>query len=203
MTTLRLDHVLNVGLSALLLAGCGSQIGMPHDAMGNIPTAQSIAPTRTIRSADFSLRDEVLSGTYSSMCAHSKVEFVANGRAIGPIKGTFLAYGTWKVGPNVWQFQERFKIKSSRLRGGTLDGSVLGTDAGGKSTCEAFRDKPLFYFAHHEEGKMRAVIRHDHFSRVFLEQFEEGVRVGPRLYFRVAETATPSPRPTLLRTLSG
>jgi hypothetical protein len=178
MITLRLDHVLNVGLSTLFLTGCGAQIGPRAVPMGLASTPQSVSPPATLQSADFSLKGEVLSGTYSSTCAHSKLEFVANGRAIGPVKGTFFAYGTWKVGPYEWQFQERFKIKS---RTATLGGSVLGTDPGGRSTCLYFRDRPLIYFAHHEEGRMRAVIGHDHFSRVFLEQFEAGVRGGVRL----------------------
>ncbi len=170
MITLRLDHVLNVGLSAVLLSGCGGRIGMPAAPMQRSATR----PMSSLKPS-FSLKDEILSGSYSSMCARSKLEFVANGRAIGPIKGTFLAYGTWKVGPNEWQFQEQFKIKS---RTATIEGSVLGTEAGGKSTCEDFKDRPLFYFAHHQEGRVRAVIGHEHFSRVFLEQFQHGVRAG-------------------------
>ncbi|MBV8498569.1 MAG: hypothetical protein JO003_04885 [Candidatus Eremiobacteraeota bacterium] len=177
MITLRLDHVLNVAICTLLFAGCSGQIGTPVVPAG-LTVGQSARGAPPPRNAAFSLKDEVLSGTYSGMCSHSKFEFVANGRAIGPVKGTFLAYGSWKVGPNEWQFQERFKIKSRTER---LDGSVLGTEAGGRSTCAAFRDKPLFYFAHHEEGRMRSAIGHDHFSRVFLEQFEAGVRIGARL----------------------
>jgi len=178
MITLRLDHVLNVGLSTLLLAGCGGQLGAPAAPTGLAAARPSAGRAASWPRSNASLRDEVLSGTYSGTCTHRDFDFVAEGRAIGPIKGTFLAYGTWKVGPNEWQFQEHFKIKSRRT---TLGGSVVGTEAGGKSTCEEFRDKPLFYFAHHEEGRVRAVIGHQRFSRVFLEQFENRVRNGGSL----------------------
>lgn len=173
MIALRLDHVLNVGLSTLLLAGCGGQVRITPAQASLTPAQRPIG--RPVSLPGISLQDEVLTGTYSSTCAHSKLDFVADGRAVGPIKGTFLAYGTWKVGPNEWQFHEQFKIKSRKM---ALEGAVLGTKAGGRSTCQDFKDKPLFYFARHEQGRVRAVIRHERLSRVFLEQFERGVRVG-------------------------
>jgi len=176
MITLRLDHVLYVVVSTLFLAGCSGQIGAPVAPTNLTAPGLSLARPESRPEPTFTLQNEILSGTYSSMCAHSKLEFVGEGKAIGPIKGTFLAYGSWKVGPNVWQFQERFTIKS-RMK--NFIGSVLGTEPGGRSTCEDFKGKPLFYFAHHEEGRVRAVIGHDHFSRVFLEQFEHGLRGGP------------------------
>jgi hypothetical protein len=171
MITLRFDHVLNVGLSLLLLTGCGGQMGMAPAAAALTPAGQSIGRPAPWPKTDVSLQDEVLSGTYTSTCERTRLVFVASGRAIGPMKGAFLAYGYWQVGPNEWQFEERFKIKSRRK---TLAGAVLGTETGGKSTCAAFKDKPLFYFARREEGRARAVIRHERFSRVFLEQFERG-----------------------------
>jgi hypothetical protein len=175
MITVRLDHVLNVAFSTLLLTGCGTQFGTPPTPMGLTSVPQSdIRPASSLKTT-FSLQDENLSGTFSGTCAHSMFEFVAYGRAIGPIKGTFQAYGSWKIGPFQWQFQEQFKIKA---RTKTVEGSVVGTQAGGRSTCEDFKDKPLFYFAHHQEGRLRAVIGHEHFSRVFLEQFERGVKGG-------------------------
>ncbi|HVR45634.1 MAG TPA: hypothetical protein VMT95_03165 [Candidatus Binatia bacterium] len=162
-------------MSTLLLTGCSAQFGTPATPMGLTSVRQSdIRPASSLKTS-FSLQDEILSGSYSGACAHSRFEFVAYGRAIGPIKGTFLAYGSWKVGPFEWQFQEQFKIKA---RTKTIEGSVVGTQDGGRSTCEDFKDKPLFYFAHHQEGRLRAVIGHDHFSRVFLEQFERGVKGG-------------------------
>jgi hypothetical protein len=174
MITLRFGHVLNVGLSAMLLTACGGPIG-PAVPIGSASATQAVSRPAASLKTNLSLQNEILSGTYTGTCARSTFEFVADGRAIGPIKGTFKAYGSWKVGPNEWQFQEQFKIKS---RTKTIDGSVLGTEEGGRSTCEDFKDRPLFYFAHHEEGRLRAVIGHDHFSRVFLEQFQHGVRVG-------------------------
>ncbi|HEY6325300.1 MAG TPA: hypothetical protein VIW73_02120 [Candidatus Cybelea sp.] len=178
MITVRLDHVLNVGLTAVLLTACGGPIGAPAVPTASTSVAQTISRPPAALKANLSLQNEILSGTYSGTCAHATFEFVAYGRAIGPIKGTFQAYGSWKVGHYVWQFQEQFKIKS---RTKTVDGSVIGTEAGGKSTCDDFKDKPLFYFAHHQEGRLHAVIGHDHFTRVFLERFERGVRVGGAL----------------------
>jgi len=171
MITVRLDHVLNVGLSTLFLTGCAAQIG-------TLPTPAGLeSATRPAASlkGNTSLQNEILSGTYTGTCVHSKFEFAAYGRAIGPVKGTFQAYGSWKVGPYEWQFQEQFKLKS---RTKTVEGSVVGTQNRSRSTCEDFKDKPLFYFANHQEGRLRAVIAHDHFSRVFLEQFEHPVRIG-------------------------
>lgn len=175
MITVRLDHVLNVALSTLLLTACEGPIGAPGVPTAATSAAQILSRQSPSLKTSFSLQNETLSGTYSGTCARSTFEFVAYGRAIGPIKGTFQAYGSWKVGPFEWQFQEHFKIKA---RTTTVAGSVVGTQDGGRSTCEDFKDKPLFYFAHHQEGRLRAVIGHDHFSRVFLEQFEHGVKGG-------------------------
>lgn len=175
MITIRFGHVLNVALSAMLLAACGGPLQTSVVPPGSTSVAQIISAPAASLKANVSLQNETLTGTYTGTCAHSKFEFVAYGRAIGPVKGTFQAYGSWKVGPYEWQFQEQFKLKS---RTKTIEGSVVGTQDRSRSSCEAFKDKPLFYFANHQEGRLRAVIGHDHFSRVFLERFEHPVRIG-------------------------
>jgi len=158
-----------------LLAGCGGQMGTPGAPIGVAPSndisAMKPAPIKTSSLLD----SEVLSGTYSGICTNSKLEFVAEGDAMGPLTGTFTAYGTWRVGKNEWVFQEEFQIKS-RTR--TTRGTVLGSRVGSAgSACSFFQDRMLFYFAHGEEGRMHAIIGHFHTSRVFLEQFKHGVGV--------------------------
>jgi hypothetical protein len=167
-------HALSIGLMTLLLAGCGGQIGTPGAPIGVAPSNDTSMRPAPIKTSSL-LESEVLSGTYSGTCTNSKLQFVAEGDAMGPLSGTFTAYGTWKVGKNEWEFQEQFRIKSGTR---TVRGTVLGSQVGSVgSGCDFFKDRMLYYFTHGEEGRIRAIIGHFRSSRVFLEQFKHGVKV--------------------------
>jgi hypothetical protein len=167
-------HALSIGLTTLLLAGCGGQVGTPAAPSGIAQLNDAAPGTPVPIRANSTLSDEVLSGTYYGSCTNSKLQFVAEGDAMGPVKGTFTAYGTWKVGRNQWEFQEQFTIKS---RAHTTRGTVLGSAVRSAGpSCGMFKSRLLFYFAHHEEGRLHAVIGHFRSSRVFIEEFKRGVR---------------------------
>ena len=168
-------HALSIGLTILLLAGCGGQIAPPGAPIRVAPSNDTASMGPPPIKTSSLLESEVLSGTYSGTCTTSKLEFVAEGDAMGPVKGTFTAYGTWKIGKYEWEFQEQFRIKSGNR---TMRGTVLGSQVGSAGPgCSNFNERMLFYFTHGEEGRIRAIIGHFRVSRVFLEQFKHGVRV--------------------------
>jgi hypothetical protein len=168
-------HALSIGLTVLFLAGCGGQIGTPGAPIGVAPSNDTPPMGPAALKASSLLNSEVLSGTYSGTCTNSRLQFVAEGDAMGPVSGTFTAYGTWRVGKNEWEFQEQFRIKSGTR---TMRGTVLGSQVRSlRSSCGLFKERTLYYFTHGEEGRIRAIIGHFGFSRVFLEQFKHGVEV--------------------------
>jgi hypothetical protein len=174
-------HALSIGLTILFLAGCGGRMGMPGAPIGVAPSNDTSPMGPSTFKTGALLDSEVLSGTYNASCTKSNLQFVAEGDAMGPVTGTFTAYGTWKVGKNEWEFQEQFRIKSHAR---VMRGTVLGSEVTSARGCSDFKSRMLFYFTRGEEGRMRAIIAHFHSSRVFLEQFKHGVGDSGRVRAR-------------------
>ena len=162
----RSSTLILASLAVVVLAGCA---GIAHSFQA-LPTTNtfgrvSISPNVKLAGTRFSATDvhlKKVACTFNGSYHATDIDFTARGTATGSHPGTFTAEGAWQEAKNVFDFSERFKIKSRTTIVGYIE-SAFSFDPKTFS-CRAFESTNhygLEWFVKnpYSAGSARAIIK--------------------------------------------